>query len=369
MADSESPGPRAEVDEILAEFAAKKALLEAFCARTKSLIEASLQDAKLSYQSVQTRVKSEKKLRGKYSDPEKDYKKLSDITDLAGLRVITYYEDDIDRVARVIEREFEIDKRNSIDKRNTEPDRFGYSAVNYVCSHLKRRTTDVEYKKFEGICCEIQVTSILRHAWSEMEHEWYDLGEAYPDKIKRRFYRIAALLELAESEFLDIKHKRTEYERSVDVRIEANVPDVTVDAVSLRSFIERDPLVAEVDLTVAAALGRTLSHQLPDEFVAGRLRALKQAGLERFEDIRASLQTYKAAVPEFVRRCSQEIWKPNNSTIVRKGVSLHHLSMLKASLEGEAFLAKFLQSAKITLSADKNSQVAIARDVVAKRNR
>jgi GTP pyrophosphokinase len=184
---------KADVETILAEFDAREDVLGAFCAKTKDLIEAILEDAKIRYHSVQQRVKSRKKVKEKYLDPTKSYQKLDDITDLAGLRVITYYEDDIDRVAEVIRQEFHIDPENSIDKRDTEPDRFGYSALNYICGHLPKRAADVEYKRFSAVRCEVQITSVLRHAWSEIEHEWYDLKDAYPKNIKRRFYRLGKL--------------------------------------------------------------------------------------------------------------------------------------------------------------------------------
>ena len=91
MADSEKPvPPKAEVQDILDEFSRREDMLGAFCTKTKGLIEASLEDPKIRFQSVQARVKSKIKLKQKYSDPAKDYKSLDDITDLAGLRVITY---------------------------------------------------------------------------------------------------------------------------------------------------------------------------------------------------------------------------------------------------------------------------------------
>lgn len=165
MADSEKPvPPKAEVQDILDEFSRREDMLGAFCTKTKGLIEASLEDAQIRFQSVQARVKSKIKLKQKYSDPAKDYKSLDDITDLAGLRVITYYEDDVDRVAEVIKREFNVDLARSVDKRMTEPDHFGYNAINYVCTHDKKRTSDVEYKKFAEVLCEIQITSILSGA-------------------------------------------------------------------------------------------------------------------------------------------------------------------------------------------------------------
>jgi putative GTP pyrophosphokinase len=366
MADSEIQGFKADIEDVLDEFAARKNLLEAFCTRTKSLIEASLQDANIPYQSVQTRVKTEKKIRDKYSDPAKDYRRLSDITDLAGLRVITYYEDDIDRVAELIKREFTLDQENSVDKRHGEPDRFGYSALNYVCWHLERRTSDVEYRKFEGVRCEIQITSILRHAWSEMEHEWYDLREAYPNSVKRRFYRIASLLELAESEFLDIKKSRTQYQKSVAVQVEANVPDIPIDIVSLRSFIERDPLVAELDAELAKILDRPLV-EAEDRVIKLRLSAASRAGMTKLQDIRAALKQYGNALPEYLRRCRSELWHGRTAGAhVARGVSIHHVTMLLTNLQGVEATAEYLKALGRAATWDLALQVAIAREVAAK---
>jgi putative GTP pyrophosphokinase len=309
MADSKNPEAKQTVEAVLSEFDSKEGMLGALCVKTKSLIEASLEDAHIPYQSVQVRVKSKKKLAEKYMNPKKDYRRLEDITDLAGLRIITYYENDVDRAAKVIEREFVVDRENSVDKRDTEPDRFGYNALNYVCTHLPKRVSDVEYKKFAGVRCEIQITSILRHAWSEMEHEWYDLKDAYPAKVKRRFYRIAALLELAESEFLDIRNSRTQYERSVAVRVEANVLDLPIDAVSLRSFIEQEGIVRQIDGSLARVIGRGQETELDDRWIERRASSLNFLGLTKLQDLRDSLEQFRNAIPEYVDRCRREkVW-------------------------------------------------------------
>lgn len=368
MTDAEKQEtPKENVEGILAEFDARQGLLTAFCARTKSLIEASLQDANIDYQSVQFRVKTKTKLREKYLDPKKDYRRLDDITDLAGLRVITYYEDDVDRVSEVIEREFDIDRENSVDKRESEPDRFGYNAVNYVCRHQEKRTSDVEYKKFAGMCCEIQITSILRHAWSEIEHEWYDLKDSYPKNIKRRFYRIAALLELAESEFLDIKKTRTQFQRSLAVRVGANVPDLAVSPLSLRSFILQEPLVAEIDQSIARVLDVTNFKDPTDRELAVRSKIVNLAGMTKLQDLRDSLKKYERAIPEYVRRCKLEIWSgsvPWNT--VGRGSSIHHLVMLMVNLRGAEATVRFRKSMKFRSTLDNTRLAAIAKEVVAK---
>ena len=224
------------------------------------------------------------KLEKKYLDPTKNYQELNDITDLAGLRVITYYEDEVDAVAAALEREFNIDRKESVDKRNTDPDRFGYRAINYVCSHLEKRILDVEYKQFAGIRCEIQITSILGHAWSEIEHEWYDLRDAYPDEVKRRFSIIAALFELAGREFVDIRKSKAQYERAVALQVEAGVPDIPVDAVSLRTFIEQEPIVSELDGIMASALGFSLDAPQNDAALETRSKLVNLVGIKKLQD-------------------------------------------------------------------------------------
>jgi putative GTP pyrophosphokinase len=359
--------PKTDVETVLDEFEAKKGMFGEFCNRTKSLIEAGLQDADIQYESVQFRVKSSKKLRKKYLDPAKDYRRLYDITDLAGLRVVTYYEDDVDRVAEVIKKEFLLDLENSVDKRVIEPDRFGYHALNLVCWHLEKRTSDVEYKKFKDVRCEIQITSILRHGWSEMEHEWYDLQGAYPHEIKRRFSRIMALLEIAESEFRDIRKRRTEYERSVDVRIGANDLDVPIDAVSLRSFIAQEPLVSEIDKSIASALSVTYIEELSDASVERRSMAAKLAGMTKLQNVRDHLKKYRHAVPEYAGRCKREVWADSPSgNAVTKGVSIYHLSQFLVNLQGTEATDKFLKAHGFVRLWDTSRQVAIAREIAEK---
>src|SRR5258706_1031820 len=161
--------PKANVDQILLEFDSKKEALIAFAEKTSSLIQAFLEDAQIRYQSIQARVKDREKLKRKYLDETKNYMELNDVTDQVALRIITYYEDEVDRVAEIIKREFDVDSERSVDKRETEPNKFGYYALNYVCKYNGQRGSQTEYRKYAGIFCEIQIVSILRHAWSEIE--------------------------------------------------------------------------------------------------------------------------------------------------------------------------------------------------------
>jgi putative GTP pyrophosphokinase len=222
----------------------------------------------------------------------------------------------------------------------------------------------VEYKKFAGIRCEIQITSILRHAWSEIEHEWYDLREAYPESVKRRFYRIAALLEIAESEFLDIRKSRTRYQRSVAVMVEAKVPDVPVDAVSIRSFIEQEPLVTTIDASIALALRTKVLPQTTEGYFERIARAAELAGMTKVKDIHDALEKYAAAIPQFAIRCRQDFW-PQSGLQISKGISIYQLSLLLVSLRGTDAVMEFFKAFKSTPNWDLARQVAIASEAVA----
>jgi len=356
----------ADVEAVLIEFDSRVEALKSLCDKTKGLIEELLQDANVRYQSVQARVKNRKKLREKYLDPAKDYTKLDDIHDLAGLRVITYYDDEVDRVAEVIEREFDIDRENTDDKRKIELDRFGYSAINYVCTHLGTRASLREYRRFVNVRLEIQVTSILSHAWSEMNHGSYDLGESCPSEIRRRFFQLKALLELADSQFSDLRDKTTNYERAVAVQVEAKVPDLPLDAVSLKSFADQEPLVGEIDAELAAAVGTRAGGQINDKRAENLARLARLAGLVTVQQLRDSLNKYRKGVIQYLEGF-RKIW-PAVPNELRKGVSILHLANLLIFSQGEEKVAevyKEMGEGKVRVDAESISRrVAIATEIM-----
>lgn len=334
------------IEAILAEFDDKKELLLSLCHKTKNLLEELLEDAGVRYQSVQARVKSRKKIEKKYLNPKKAYTKLDDIKDLAGLRIITYYEDEVNLVAELIRKEFAIDFENTVDRRDPPIDRFGYHAINFICRYSAPRSASAEYRKFSESHFEIQVTSILRHAWAEIEHDWYDLRDAYPHNIKRRFYRMAALLEVAESEFLDLRKKRRDYERSIAVQVEANISGVTVNAVSLAAFIDQDSLVAKLDAQIAMMMGgkRAVGPSQAESI----LELLLKAQIKTIEEVRSELSKYQDAIIESLEKSAPHIKRLNHSSSTR-GASIFWLGLLLMAKKDDIDVAKIKEELKIDM--------------------
>ena len=142
---------------ILDQFDDELDTLKALRALVKRLLKDLFANGPVPIHDIRARVKSRDSLERKLlKDPTK-YLQLSDITDVCAARVITYVEDQVDAVAAVIEREFEIDWANSIDKRKaTEPDRFGYTSLHYICSLSPARAALTENTRFAGRKFEIQ---------------------------------------------------------------------------------------------------------------------------------------------------------------------------------------------------------------------
>ena len=89
-------------------------------------------------ESFKTKINNDK-----YDDP------INQITDLAGIRIITYVEDEVKQVCETIESAFDIDKDKSLDKsKELGIDKVGYKSVHYVAKLKEDRLGLPEYKIF-----------------------------------------------------------------------------------------------------------------------------------------------------------------------------------------------------------------------------
>ena len=124
------------------------------------------------------------------------------------IRIITYFEDTVSKVAEILQSEFDIILGKSIDKKKNRLDSFSYKHIQYIGSLKANRRDLTEYKRCGDKKFEIQLCSMLQDAWSGIEKELGYDNTSFPDESKRDFYRVGALLEMADIEFLKMRTER-----------------------------------------------------------------------------------------------------------------------------------------------------------------
>ena len=199
----------------------------------RASLEKVFAEAGLVVASIEGRVKTESSLAGKLELKGAKYASLADITDIVGLRVITFYIDDVDKVASAVDRLFEVDWENSVDKRKAhEIDSFGYMSLHYIC-----RKKGFPYR------FEVQMRTVLQHAWANMNHDTgYKSGVEIPREYLRNLSRLAGMLELVDEQFSSIRTELTDYRRRVQALVASgNLNDVLLDADTFRSYLQLRP--------------------------------------------------------------------------------------------------------------------------------
>lgn len=221
---------------------------EEACLVAKNILQRSIERAGIKISSIDARAKDPHSFGLKVTKPSESNPSLPkyadplvDITDLAGVRIIAFFPNSISKIDEIILREFHVLERSDKGEKLYDEGRFGYKSVHYLVVLGPKRSFLPEYEKYSGTTIEIQVRTILQHAWAEIEHDiQYKSTSVIPDEIRRRFNALAGMLEVADREFQSVQDEDDRLRQTARQMIkEGEIDDVEITPDALKAFLTK----------------------------------------------------------------------------------------------------------------------------------
>lgn len=251
-------------------------------------LEIFLQESNVLYLSVLGRIKHfesfiEKVERKNYLHP------FDDNEDFCGIRIIVYYVKDIELIQEIINREFTV--VSSINKSEQLGFReFGYRSNHSIIKIKSEWLNAPNYRGLEDIKIEIQVRTVLMHAWAEIEHKLaYKSEDQVPKELKRQLSLLSAKLEESDDQFQQLKDDVEKYRDNIKLSVASH------GVLTTESELNYDSLVALLDYYLEG-YPRNKSNAIS---ILNRLKA-KNISINDVEELLKKIQPHASLLNEKV---------------------------------------------------------------------
>lgn len=297
--------------------------------------------------AIEHRVKAEESLAGKLELKGDKYSSLADITDILGCRIICFFADDVDNIAKSIEKTFVIDRDNSVDKREAiAAESFGYLSLHYICSlpFGQQWPDNICGKKFE-----IQIRTTLQHTWAVINHDiGYKSSYGLPRNIRRSFSHVAGLLEVADEKFVTIRDSIYEYEDTVNEKISSDCAgDMPINNITLSSYMERSAAMRKfLDLLKEKTGVLEVQTISPSDYV----QQLEFLGVKTLGDLNEMLKTDG----ELAVKLTLVTLGATDLDIISSNVALRYLCRARLCNEG-AQTEKIVEFMKLSYGSEEKA--------------
>lgn len=163
-----------------------------------------LDDAGLTFDRVSVRIKDRTSFARKLANKAyPDYDSFTDAHDVIGVRVITFHSSEIPQLKDALSGLFTVVRVVDKAAETAREGRFGYAS-----QHLIVSAKDEPWAAEDGASpkyIEIQLRTVLQHAWAEFEHDVRYKNQQHPEtsspEVQRAFTLAAGLIELADEQF------------------------------------------------------------------------------------------------------------------------------------------------------------------------
>lgn len=306
--------------DILEKYEARFPTQDAFTRSVSVLCQTIVSSQGIELATIEARTKTPESLREKLgrSDKVGKYKELDDVTDLSGVRIVLFMKEDCERIITVLKNTLNIDEVNSTNKEDLlDPDRFGYTSSHLVASYGQDRAGLIEFQPYLGMKAEIQVRTVLQHAWAAIDWKLrYKNKSEVPKILRRRLYRISALLESADDGFSALNDEAGKIRLEYESQIKKGSKNISVDGESINIFLKEDKTWTElrdqlkkngVQITSSIGKNKTRSDSL--------LKIIDGAGISDLSLIKNILTANSQDIVEKTTRVYQN-WMNNEGAAI-----------------------------------------------------
>lgn len=235
---------------------------ENLASKTGLILEGLIEERNIDHLSVVSRVKSSKSFDEKiiqkcYENP------ATELHDFAGIRVIVYIESDVLKVSDLIYEAFHVHMDKSLNKSDELGiNKIGYRSIHLICDLGEGRTKLPEYSTYKDLLFEIQIRTVLQHAWAEIEHDRnYKFSGILPAPLQRRLHLAAGTLELIDREFDSLAKDVEKYAKDVVKKTNRGNLDIEINTTSLTEFLKQR-LSNKIELRFGHINGPTVLGEL-----------------------------------------------------------------------------------------------------------
>lgn len=204
----------------------------------KATVTARLKTFESFYNKIIDRANSGETLGNGFSYKDAIYKPdemkelvFKDIRDIAGVRIVCVFDDDVWYLDKIFQSEIaETDlhpgyfkrykqNRKDINDPSHNPEEYNYRGFHVSIIPGTKRLELVEYKNIDFVQCEIQVKTNFAHGWADVEHPMVykdklhlDVIESeFNNEMKKKLEQIAKSLKAHDEEIAELKQKRSNY--------------------------------------------------------------------------------------------------------------------------------------------------------------
>lgn len=212
------------IRECVSMYEKSRLLYVTYCRHVRHVISEEIARRSIRIHSIEARTKSLESFERKVRRIARTWRTLppnrnvllTAVTDLAGVRVITFFPKTVTTIDAVIRDRFRVLEQDNKAEALDASCAFGYQSVHYLVTIRPEDLDRPDQRRFKDLIAEIQVRTVLQHAWAEIEHDiQYKSARVLPGQLRRRLAAVAVLLEMADREFQTIKD---EYDRIAGAR-------------------------------------------------------------------------------------------------------------------------------------------------------